>query len=426
MPMQGSTFGGWKGRICPSTHLRGTCSTHGPCDLDPLSVSCRTQVVTIPVCVQIAPCFLPFLSLCICFKSLTGASKQSARLSSTMMRRFFAVVASLLLAVAAETAERTTFELEECPPCEDLFLKLEAGADGRLSQVIEMQERGEPKSGTSMMGLWAREALQSACDFLQSTYGRETCNITHNPETVNLLFDPQAGLNNGACPCDTVDRVSIFLDMTQKHELPVEETCPWWHTDSISWDSNACRPLDGKPVRSLTDLWSCVEDSACELTDSRLQFVPLRDPRPMTVSAYFHLKKYHPAVLGNATVDEYFLSNLALTCQWVALRHIVFEGLMASTSEVFWYEEATVDAMAWHLRWTKFAGLQLPATLLESMAQADEAAAKSTMNEHIGGKKRRKKRTWKDEVGAEVVDVADGIVRSWLPPVLLARWGITG
>ncbi|CAN0305282.1 unnamed protein product, partial [Scytosiphon promiscuus] len=88
--------------------------------------------------------------------SPSGASKQQVRLSSVMICRFLVAVVPLLLAPAAGAAERAAFELEECPPCEDLFLKLEAGADGRLSQSIEMQERGEPKSGTGMMGIWAR------------------------------------------------------------------------------------------------------------------------------------------------------------------------------------------------------------------------------------------------------------------------------
>lgn len=34
-------------------------------------------------------------------------------------------------------------------------------------------------------------------------------------------------------------------------------------------------------------------------------------------------------------------------------------------------------------------------------------------------------RTWKDEVSPEILDKMDDILRTWLPPVLLARFGLT-
>lgn len=34
-------------------------------------------------------------------------------------------------------------------------------------------------------------------------------------------------------------------------------------------------------------------------------------------------------------------------------------------------------------------------------------------------------RTWRDEVSPEIVDEMDDILRAWLPPVLVARFGLT-
>lgn len=65
---------------------------------------------------------------------------------------------------------------EVCPPCELLFSKLEdTGANGKLSQVVHVQERGEPKSGTGVMYFWAIATFLKTCDYLRELYGEETC-----------------------------------------------------------------------------------------------------------------------------------------------------------------------------------------------------------------------------------------------------------
>lgn len=65
---------------------------------------------------------------------------------------------------------------EPCPPCELLFRKLEKNKKtGKLTQVVRVQERGEPKSGTSLMLDWATGALDQACIYLQRLYGEATC-----------------------------------------------------------------------------------------------------------------------------------------------------------------------------------------------------------------------------------------------------------
>lgn len=121
------------------------------------------------------------------------------------MTRLLAVVGVIPLAVAVTAA--TGDPVGKCLPCVDLFSKLEAGADGRLSQVVEIQQRGEPKSGTHMMGNWAREVLRRTCVFLGSMYGSETCTTTTTKgRFTQLHFNPQMSRNGSTCSCDTIDR----------------------------------------------------------------------------------------------------------------------------------------------------------------------------------------------------------------------------
>lgn len=63
-----------------------------------------------------------------------------------------------------------------CPPCELFFRKLEENKEtGKLTQVVTVQERGEPKSGTGLMLDWATGALDHTCLYLQLLYGEATC-----------------------------------------------------------------------------------------------------------------------------------------------------------------------------------------------------------------------------------------------------------
>lgn len=64
---------------------------------------------------------------------------------------------------------------EACPPCELLFRNLKRiSSDGKLAQVVRVQERGEAKSGTDMMFDWATGALVRSCDYLKYFFGEET------------------------------------------------------------------------------------------------------------------------------------------------------------------------------------------------------------------------------------------------------------
>lgn len=63
---------------------------------------------------------------------------------------------------------------EACPPCEMLFSKLErTGKNGKLTQDVRVQERGEPKSGTGIIYSWTTAALINTYDYLQGLFGEE-------------------------------------------------------------------------------------------------------------------------------------------------------------------------------------------------------------------------------------------------------------
>ncbi|CAN0464507.1 unnamed protein product, partial [Hapterophycus canaliculatus] len=70
----------------------------------------------------------------------------------------------------------------------------------------------------------------------------------------------------------------------------------------------------------------------------------LRDPRAVAVSTFFHARRtgYRYSYKVD-TVDEGALLSLPSVAQWIALRHIMFEGLMSNSSKTFWYEDAEKD-----------------------------------------------------------------------------------
>ena len=75
-------------------------------------------------------------------------------------------------------------------------------------------------------------------------------------------------------------------------------------------------------------------------------------------------------------------------------------------------------------------GLQLPLGVVKATAQAavsdNIAFAHKTVDSHPGENSTTVKgpRRFEDEVSSETVDLADDILRTWLPPVLLERLGV--
>lgn len=100
-----------------------------------------------------------------------------------------------------------------CPPCDILFSKLETDSSGRRVQVVEVQERGEPKSGTSFMFEWAGGLLIHACEYLKKNFGDGSCRtgLRSNPrwhtlEECSLIFEPRRATRKGPCVCEGVER----------------------------------------------------------------------------------------------------------------------------------------------------------------------------------------------------------------------------
>lgn len=117
---------------------------------------------------------------------------------------------------AAETVEVQTSLNKACPEsCEDIFPLLQPAVRGKI-QNVDIQVRGEPKSGTGMMAEWAWGSLAHACLYLERLYGKSSCSISwltkpDNPSVPgyphSIVFEPALGKNDTTpplCPCDSI------------------------------------------------------------------------------------------------------------------------------------------------------------------------------------------------------------------------------
>ncbi|CAM9846256.1 unnamed protein product [Ectocarpus sp. 12 AP-2014] len=314
-----------------------------------------------------------------------------------------------------------------CLQCEDLFSKLEDAPDGELQQHSQLQLRGEPKSGTTFMCDWGKNILEHTCEHLRGMYGSKSCRtaqIDQEEKHLAMIFEPSLAEGDASCACTKIERVDISFSCLDKHTLPVNEYCPWSHAYGIAGTRDGCWSIAGQPVENESDLWTCMQETPCDITDNRLQVVPMRDPRAVAVSTHFHRvwssKKY---VENHHSVDGAVLGMLPQLCHLTTLRHIMFEGLLSDRSEVFWYEEAVEDPFDWHYRWASFAGLILPAGWVDGMVTTVQEQRK--FNPHPGGEKNTAERTWRDEVSPETRQEMDSVLRKWLPGVLLSRFGVS-
>ncbi|CAM9750308.1 unnamed protein product, partial [Ectocarpus sp. 6 AP-2014] len=315
-----------------------------------------------------------------------------------------------------------------CLQCEELFSKLQDAPDGKLRQNSVLQLRGEPKSGTSFMYIWATGVLEHTCEHLRGMYGSKSCrteDIGEEGKHLVMVFEPGLAASDSSCACNGIERVEISVSHVDKHSLPVSDSCPWSHSYGFAHEGDGCWSVGGKRVENESDIWACMQETPCEITDNGLQFVPIRDPRAVAVSTYFH--HVHSNLPENyvelhPSLDETVLEILPQLCHLTTLRHIMFEGLLSDTSELFWYEDATEDPFNWHYRWASFAGLTLPGGWIDGMVAANEEQA--ILNPHPGGQEQSAKRTWRDEVSPGIRQEMDFILRKWLPGVLLARFGV--
>lgn len=141
------------------------------------------------------------------------------------------------------------------------------------------------------------------------------------------------------------------------------------------------------------------------------------------MSTYFHMITFNRTIpLEGQGVDKNVMAILPDVCQRIAIRYIVFAGLMRETATLFWYEDSMNDPVEWHYQFLAMAGVQLPAS--EVLAISLDTSREGRPNPHPGGGEISKSRTWKDEVSPDLLEGMDDMMRLWLPSVLLARWGV--
>lgn len=182
------------------------------------------------------------------------------------------------------------------------------------------------------------------------------------------------------------------------------------------------------------DLWKCVEDADCSFDDDRLQMAVLRDPRAVTVSAYFQLLRQESPRIDEErqtfqSVDTFFQIHLKFVCMWISIRYLLFTVFMADRSAVFWYDEAVADPVDWHRRYLAFVGVHVPADEVVGMARSAGGGGSilgypsKGIDAHPGGvdEAATSARTFRDELSGESLAMMDDVLRQWLPPVILAR-----
>lgn len=215
--------------------------------------------------------------------------------------------------------------------------------------------------------------------------------------------------------------------------LPVSGSCAYSHNRGIEFSRvqrgvAACHFTDGTAATNHADLWRCMHEAKCDTTDDWLQMAVFRDPRPVAVSAYYHLRINRNLNLG--TVEEFVAKELPIMCQWVGIRYILFSTFLPDQSVQFWYDDVMADPMAWHYKWFDAIGLQLPFRVVEATAKAASANVfnfdykKLDMRPGEEARNGTVVRRFEDQVDPEVVEVADAVLRVWLPPVLLEKLGV--
>ena len=233
-------------------------------------------------------------------------------------------------------------------------------------------------------------------------------------------------------------RVSVVLSKNGKHGLPVDRlSCAFSHNAGIELapdvsehrpEKSACTFADGTRPKHYEDLWRCMHEANCEITDDWLQFVVFRDPRLAVVSSYFHLKLHSKRELGE--LEEFVARELPIICQWLTVRHVLFSGFLLHQSIEFWYNDAMADPLEWYYHFFYSVGLQLPYQAVNNVAEAAGANELSfrhkQVDKHPGEEPRNDTgvRKFENEVSPETRKAADDILRQWLPHVILERLGV--
>ena len=156
----------------------------------------------------------------------------------------------------------------------------------------------------------------------------------------------------------------------------------------------------------------------------------LRDPRPLAVSAYFHLLREYPLEVKGLSVDTYVATMLPEFCQWVSVRYLVFGELLRDRSAMFWYGEALDDPVSWHVDFFEFVGLNMPEEVLKKSADVAMRGGSilgfpsKGLDRHDGGAAAGLTRTFRDELNSTTLANMDDVLRVWLPPAMLEKVGV--
>ncbi len=151
------------------------------------------------------------------------------------------------------------------------------------------------------------------------------------------------------------------------------------------------------------------------------------------MSAYFHTLRFERHKVDGVSVDDFVLEILPTTCKWVAVRYFLFAEVLAPKSSLFWYNDAENRPEEWHHQFFDFVGLNLPSWVV--IRAADVAVGRATdkrlarfpakgLDPHSGGEAPVVERSYRDEVSPETLLRMDDILRVWLPPVLLEKFGV--
>lgn len=213
--------------------------------------------------------------------------------------------------------------------------------------------------------------------------------------------------------------------------LPVGRACPWQHIEGVALRYRGCTTVNGRPVKNWEDVLGCLHETPCDIVDSRVQMLILRDPRSVAVSTYYHIKT-HPThnihIKVGETVEKFALRMLPTICRHVYIRYAILSEQMSDKTVKFWFNDTIANPLAWHQRWLSSVGLELPENIVH---EATDTALRRVFGFeakgiylHPGEERAEPGRLYEEEIGPRFRAKLDDICRIWLPPVLLKKWGI--
>lgn len=149
----------------------------------------------------------------------------------------------------------------------------------------------------------------------------------------------------------------------------------------------------------------------------------------MVVSAYYHLVRNSPKQVLDVSLDQYVLVMLPIVCEWVAIRHLLFEDILAEKSSTFWYQDARERPEDVQRQFFDFVGVRLPIDVVNQSAAVAVGRVKNErasffpikgIDPHAKGAPH----SYRDDLLPETLEQMDDALRVWLPPVLLKRFEV--